>query len=170
MHPSLLAASVLVFVASGSPARQGSPTVYCTAKVNSLGCTPSIGFSGAPSASATSGFVVRVSQVRNRRRGFLFYGIAGRAALPFLGGTLCVAPGNIRRTPQMNTGGTPTVPDCSGTLALDMNAFAAGLAGGHPLPELKQAGTQVNCQYWHRDKASTSSSSLSDALEYTIEP
>lgn len=169
MHPSLLAASVLVFVASGSPARQGSPTVYCTAKVNSLGCTPSIGFSGAPSASATSGFVVRVSQVRNRRRGFLFYGIAGRAALPFLGGTLCVAPGNIRRTPQMNTGGTPTVPDCSGTLALDMNAFAAGTLGGHPLPSLLVPGTRIHAQFWARDTLAHGSL-LSDGLTWAVCP
>ena len=31
--------------------------VYCTAKVNSLGCTPTIGSTGVPSATATSGFV-----------------------------------------------------------------------------------------------------------------
>ena len=33
-----------------------APTVYCTAKTNSLGCLPTIGFTGAPSASAGSGF------------------------------------------------------------------------------------------------------------------
>ena len=170
MRAFVLVVSALLLCAAASQARQAKPTVYCTAKVNSLGCTPQIGFIGAPSASAASGFEVTVVQVRNRRRGLLFYCISGRAALPFLGGTLCIAPGNVRRTPQMNTGGTPIYADCSGMVKVDMNAFAAGLAGGHPLPELKQAGTVVNCQYWHRDKHSTANSSLSDALEYTIEP
>ncbi|MEO6708264.1 MAG: S8 family serine peptidase, partial [Planctomycetota bacterium] len=90
--------------------------VYCTAKVNSLGCTPQIAASGSPSASAPSGFVVSASSVRNQRAGVLLYGFTGRAALPFGGGTLCLA-GSLRRSAVVNSGGSPSGDDCSGALA-----------------------------------------------------
>src|SRR5688572_26482169 len=52
---------------------------YCTAKINSLGCTPQIGFSGAPSASAGSGFVVSTVDVINNKPGLYLYTNGGRA-------------------------------------------------------------------------------------------
>ncbi len=51
------------FIAS-SGGCSGSPVVYCTAKVNSLGCTPAMSSSGTPSATAGAGFVERQSWVR----------------------------------------------------------------------------------------------------------
>jgi hypothetical protein len=65
----------------------GTPVVYCTAKINSLGCLPAIGFTGVPSATSGIGFVVRGTNVRNNKNGLLFYGVSGRASLPFQGGT-----------------------------------------------------------------------------------
>ncbi len=59
---------------------------YCTAKLNSLGCTPRIGFVGFPSASAGFGFVVKAINVINNEPGLMLYGNAGRAAAPFVGG------------------------------------------------------------------------------------
>jgi hypothetical protein len=47
------------------------PTVYCTAKLNSLGCLPSIAASGLSSAAAAGGFVVRAGSVRNNKGGVL---------------------------------------------------------------------------------------------------
>jgi hypothetical protein len=68
-----------------------APTVtYCTAKPNSIGCLPVIGALGVSSSNAGSGFVVSASDVLNNKSGLLFYGISGRAASPFQGGTLCV--------------------------------------------------------------------------------
>jgi hypothetical protein len=147
-----------------------SPVVYCTAKINSLGCTPSIGSTGTPSASASSGFNVTGSNVRNNKAGLLFYGVSGRAALPYQGGTLCVKS-QIRRTPASSSGGAPSpANDCSGVYAIDMNAFAAGALGGSPLPALGVAGTIVDCQFWGRDPgfAAPNNTTLTDGLEYTV--
>lgn len=147
-----------------------STQVYCTAKVNSLGCLPAIASSGTPSATASSGFLIRCNSVRNNKVGLLLYGSTGRAALPFQGGTLCMnAP--IKRSVGVASGGTPApVQDCSGIYSLDMNSFAQGLLGGTPHPFLRSSGTTVDCQYWGRDPGFPPpfDSTVSDALEYTV--
>lgn len=141
---------------------------YCTAKVNSLGCTPAISSAGSSSASATSGFSVSASNVLSNKPGILLYGIDGQAATSFQGGVLCVAP-PIRRTVAASSGGALPV-DCSGVLSIDVNAFAAGVLGGTPLAELSIAGTLVSCQWWSRDNgfAAPDNSSLSDALAFVV--
>src|SRR5687767_431108 len=64
------------------------PSTYCTAKLNSQGCTPTVSSTGTPSASATSGFVVQCANAINQKPGLLLYKIGGSAAnLPFQGGT-----------------------------------------------------------------------------------
>jgi len=150
----------------------GSPEVYCTAKVNSLGCTPAIGASGQPSTSAPAGFVVSAVDVRNQHVGLLIYGLSGRAALPFQGGWLCLASPVRRAVPAHSGGSAPPVQDCSGVFALDLNAFAAGSLGGAPRPELRLPGTVVDCQWWGRDSGFPPpwNTSLSDALEYVVCP
>ncbi|MBK8180304.1 MAG: hypothetical protein IPK67_15720 [Planctomycetes bacterium] len=149
-----------------------APVTYCTAKVNSLGCTPTIGTLGASSGSATSGFVIQSLQNRNQRPGLMLYGINGRDASPFLGGTLCVN-GPIKRTIIVNSGGSalPT-QDCSGDFSIDMNSFAQGSLGGTPSPSLIVPGTKVNCQYWGRDPgfSQPDNISLSAGLEFIVGP
>jgi hypothetical protein len=150
----------------------GTPVVYCTAKTNALGCVPTIGSTGAPSATAGSGFTVSASNVRNNKAGLLFYGVSGRGSGPFQGGFLCVkAP--IRRTPALNSGGSPSpANDCSGVYAIDMNAFAVGALGGTPLAALTVAGTVVDVQFWGRDPGfpAPNNTTLTDGLEYTVCP
>jgi hypothetical protein len=157
----------LAFNDANSP----SPTVYCTAKLNSKNCTPTIGYTGSPSASAGSGFVVSAAQVLNNKSGLLFYGTSGQATTPFQGGTLCVKS-PIKRTPGVNSGGNPPPNDCSGVYALDMNLFAVGGLGGSPLAALTVPGTIVNCQWWGRDPGfvAPNNTTLSDGLEYTVFP
>jgi hypothetical protein len=148
------------------------PLVYGQAKLNSLGCTPAISWTGVPSATAGSGFVVTAANVINNTQGLLVYGNSGAASIPFQGGTLCVAP-PVQRTPVFNSGGNGApVIDCSGQYAIDMNMFAAGLLGGTPAAFLQVPGTKVNCQWWGRDAgfAPPNNSTLSDGLEYTICP
>ena len=106
----------------------------------------------------------------NNKPGEILYSVTGRAATPFQGGFLCLAP-PVRRTPGVNSGGTaPPVSDCSGVYTMDMNAFAAGLLGGNPDPALALPGTVVRCQWWGRDPgfAPPNNSSLTSALEYAV--
>jgi hypothetical protein len=129
-------------------------------------------FTGVPSATAPNGFFVYAEDVRNQRPGLCLYTIAGRAAAPFQGGTLCVAA-PVRRTIGLNSGGSGLpASDCSGVYGLDMNSFARGSLGGTPIPELSVAGTVVQTQMWGRDNGFSvpNNSSLSDALEYQICP
>lgn len=143
---------------------------YCTAKPNSLGCLPAISSSGTPSATAGSGFDVVGSNVRNNKSGLLLYGVGGRAALPFQGGTLCVAT-PIKRTRALTSGGTPApANDCSGAFMIDMNAFALSAGPPAPLPALRQPGSVVNCQFWGRDQGfpAPKNTTLTDALEYVV--
>jgi hypothetical protein len=142
------------------------PVAYCVAKVNSLGCTPAIAWSGAPSASAGAGFVVSVADVLNRSPGFFFYGVDGATARPFQGGTLCVAR-PLHHTALQDSGGSPTLYDCSGTLALDFNARIS--AGVDPV---LVAGRSVDGQFWSRDRgfAPPNDASLSNAIHFTICP
>jgi hypothetical protein len=138
--------------------------VYCTAKVNSQGCLPQIGFTGTPSVSSPAPFTVRATKVLNNRNGLFYYGLSGRAAFPFQGGTQCVAP-PVRRTNVQSSGGNPPPDDCSGVFTVDFNAWIQSGVD----PNLV-AGAQVHIQCWSRDPSSASGSSLSDAIELTIGP
>jgi hypothetical protein len=143
---------------------RNSPDGYCTAQVNSLGCTPALIFAGNSSASATSGFVVSVSRVLNQKSGLFFYGTSGVASVPFHGGTRCVA-GPLHRSALLNSGGGASpVNDCSGVLALDFNAFASNS------PALSQPGTTVYVQAWSHDPAAPSTTNLSSALHFVVLP
>jgi hypothetical protein len=145
---------------SSSAACNGAPTTYCTGKVNSLGCTPAIGWSGTPSASAGSGFVVDCVQVRENKNGLLFYGALPFAAA-FQGGTLCVKPPTKRTPPQASTGTAP----CNGLYAYDFNVrIASGVD-----PNLI-AGATVHTQWWMRDLQSPSGTGLSNGLSFVICP
>jgi uncharacterized membrane protein len=144
-------------------------TIQCTAKLNSVGCQPAIFATGIPSATATSGFVLRATKLLNNMPGLMIYGTTGGAAIPFQGGTLCVAT-PVFRAPGMNSGGSLVGNDCSGTFNLDVNAFAHGLAGGTPQAALTVPGTMVDCQFWARDTgfSAPNNSQLTNSLRYTV--
>jgi hypothetical protein len=158
-------------------------TLFCTAK-SGLACgTPQITASGSPSASATSGFVLRAGPARSCKSGLLMYNTTSLAAgVPFQGGTLCVTPSGIRRGGPTSSQGTPGGASCDGEFALDVNAFAAsawhvpdctgqpsGLAATKPAAFLLLAGQDVYCQFWGRDSVATGSF-VSAGLRYTVEP
>jgi hypothetical protein len=152
----------------------GLSSTYCSAKQNSLGCSPAIAGSGLGSASGATPMVVSCTQVLNAKPGLLFYEVNSLAnTTPFQCGTLCIGPGGIRRTPAQSSGGSlPPALDCSGSYSIDMSAFAIGALGGTPSPSLSKPGFTVACQWWGRDPGFSApcNTLLSDALEYLIAP
>jgi hypothetical protein len=149
-----------------------SATTYCTAKISSQNCTPSISASGYPCAVAYKGFTIQATEVPNQQPGMLIYSATGAQSLPFQGGTLCVAP-PVRRTPGMSSGGNPApANDCSGSFSIDFNTFNyQASSGAPPLPWLP-AGTTVFAQWWGRDPGFSPpfNSMLSNALQFDLEP
>ena len=138
--------------------------VYCSSKLNSLGCLPRMGFNGVPSASSPTPFTILASSVLNQRNGVFFYGLSGPAAAPFQGGLKCVAS-PTRRTGTLNSGGTPPFAnDCSGIYGFDFNAWIA--AGADPS---LVAGVNVRGQFWSRDPAASFGVGLSEAIEFLIQ-
>jgi hypothetical protein len=139
------------------------PIAYCTAKVNSLDCTPAISASGTPSMTSPAPFTISASNVLSQKFGLCFYGY-GFASAPFQGGTMCVQT-PLRRTPIQSSGGSAGDEDCSGTFAFDFNAHAQ--SGADPALD---AGVWTYAEYWYRDPASASTTGLSDALAFLIRP
>jgi len=146
-----------------------APSTYCTAKLNSLGCAPRLSFTGASSASSNSGFGVACSNMRSQKSGLWIYSLVGPDSVPFQGGFLCTAAPR-RRTPVTNSGGAASGDDCSGVHLLDFNAFAHGLLGGAPAPELLLSGTSVHAQVWARDPGALDNSALSAGLRFEVAP
>jgi Tol biopolymer transport system component len=143
------------------------PTIasYCTASTSSHGCTPTLGATGAPSASAGSGFTVNASNVDGQRNGLFFFGVAGPLALPLAGGLLCAKP-PLQRTSAQTSGGTQGA--CDGQLALDWNQYVAAHPSAIGAPYV--GGETVWIQAWIRDPQSPYSTTLSDALWFQVCP
>jgi len=140
-------------------------TNYCTAKVNSLGCTPTIEGDGFPSSTASSGYTISASGLRNQSWGALTVGVRGRAALPFGGGVMCVRAPRRTIAPQGSGGAALPSADCSGVWSLDFNTWMDGQV---ELP----AGVAVQAQWLGRDAgfAAPNNWTLSDALEFILRP
>lgn len=139
-----------------------APTVYCTGKVNSLGCTPAIAFAGAPDYAGATPFSVSVTNVLGVQPGCLFYSLSAATALPFKGGTLCCAQ-PLRRTPVQMSGGN--LNTCLGSYQFDFNAYC--VSGTNPA---LAPGNTVWAQYWAVDPGfpMPNRASLSNALRFDI--
>lgn len=142
----------------------GSPQLYCTAKIDSQGCVPSMHYTGPPSLSSPLTMQLWVTEVINNKNGLLFYGVNGPAALPFFGGILCARP-PLRRTPVTNSLGNPLRDDCSGVLGFD---FTSWLQSGVD-PDLILSAS-VNAQFWYRDPASPDGVGISNAVSFEVCP
>lgn len=141
----------------------GGP-IYCTGKVSSLGCLPSITSSGTASASSPIPFKITATPINNGVTGILGYGFSSTAS-PFKGGFLCVHP-PLRRTGTMSSGGSgPQFLDCSGTLTQDFNSIIQSGADPNLTP-----GQQVFAQWWFRDIGNPQGAGLSNAIQFRICP
>lgn len=138
-------------------------TTYCTAKVNSLGCTPQIQAVNTGSVTSSRPFWLNCTNQISQRSGLLSYGFAPLAT-PYQGGFKCVAS-PTRRSGVLNSGGNSGAPDCSGVFTLDFNQTIR--AGMDPALVL---GQEVFCQFWARDAAASFGSNRSDALRFKVAP
>jgi hypothetical protein len=140
------------------------PQIFCSGKVNSAGCTPSIGFVGVPSASSPTPFLITAASILNQRPGLLFYGYSS-AFTPFQGGTLCAQVAS--RTPAQFSGGTQTGINCTGTFSFDFNALTQSGVNPQLTP-----GRTISAQYYYRDAQDPAGfgSGLTNALRFTICP
>lgn len=132
---------------------------YCVGKLNSAGCVPAIGTNGATPSYVNGGLVVTCTNALNQRSGLLFHGSTA-TSVPFQGGTLCVAQ-PVRRTVVQSSGGSVSGNDCSGTHAYGFTTAEFNAAALLP-------GDIVFCQWWMRDPASPSTTSLSNALRFSV--
>jgi hypothetical protein len=132
-------------------------------KVNGLGCTPSIDWSGTPSLSNPAPFVIGASDVAQPqarpadvRLGRRRRAVRRRHAV------------HRRRDPAhaaQDSGGSASGDDCSGAYAFDFNAWMQSGSA----PEL-QAGSQAFAQYWSRDPLSAPAVGLTNALHFHVQP
>lgn len=140
-----------------------APHAYCTAKINSLGCSPEVEWSGAPTLSGPDDFEIRAVQILNQKTGLMFWGMQSSAS-PFHGGTLCVQT-PVVRTPMQISGGTLGGPDCSGTYSFAMTQAYMTAKG-------LRSGDTVHAQYWSRDPGfpGLQGVSLTNGLQFDVRP
>jgi hypothetical protein len=131
---------------------------YCTAKVNSKGCLPAIGWTGTPDLFGPKDFEITCSNVLPGKPGMLFYGWKATGD-PFQGGYLCTKVG-IKRTRFRFATGSGT---CGGVYRIDFDNIIQSGSNPALVP-----GAQFYAQWWMRDPGSWSKTGLSDALSIQI--
>ena len=142
---------------------------YCTAGTSASGCQATLSASGSPSATEPSGFVLTASGVEGQKDGLFFFGANGRQANAWGNGTSfqCVVP-PVRRAGLLS--GTGSSGACDGGFSQDLNATWCASC---PKPSANPGpGAVVQAQLWYRDPQNTSNqtTSLSNALEFTLAP
>jgi len=166
------------FTSNGAPGRlwavriaedPGAPASYCTPGTSASGCQASLGASGVASATGPAGFDLIATGVEAAKDGLFFFGTSGRQANPWGNGTSfqCVVP-PLARLPLL--AGTGTGGTCEGTFTQDLNALWC--PGCPQAAKNPGAGALVQAQLWYRDpqNPSNQTTSLSDALEFTVAP
>lgn len=136
-------------------------TPFCTAKLSSEGCLPSIDYTGYPAMAGTHEFNIVCNEVSPKTKAVLFYGRAQYGA-PFQGGLLCTNV-MIKRTPITSAPQTSSGAPCSSALLFDFNAWI--LSGNDPF---LMPGDIIYAQWWMRDPGSFTKTGLSDALEIQL--
>jgi len=158
---------------NGVQLRRVSPSVapqpYCEASTSTNGCVAQLGFTGAPIAGASSGFVVTMSQADGQRFGGMYYGLEPQHG--FLGtgpATRCATiPRQRMFNPVAFTGGTSGA--CDGVVTLDLSAYLATHPAALGWPFV--AGETLYVQGWNRDNGNGSKNlATSNALKVTFWP
>jgi hypothetical protein len=133
--------------------------IYCTGKTNSLGCVPDVGTNGVAPSKSAGNFTVTCSNVINNKVGHVFWGYT-QAAVPFQGGTKCIAA-PTRRTPNQNSGGSTSGSDCTGTFVFTFDTAYMNANGIN-------VGDTIHAQWWMRDPGASFTTGLSNAVRFTV--
>jgi uncharacterized delta-60 repeat protein len=141
---------------------------YCTAGTTTNGCTATIAAVGIPSASSGSGFHIVGTGIEGQKQALLYYGVSGPSGQAWAPGSTsykCVRQPVQRCAPQSSGGVTN---GCDGAYSLDLASYLATrpTAIGNP----RYIGEVFNAQLWFRDPPAPSTSSLSNALQFTLAP
>ncbi len=150
-----------------------APVSYCTAKINSNGCAPTLSFHGPFSISVTNYYygnsanltLSNLSEKPNAAShlGQIFWSTSGATGVPFAGGFLCMkGPGIVRIAPPVNYGGVGGGSGCNGSLTQDINPSLTAHSNMAP------AGALLLMQGWARDTPGFQGIQLSAALSVTI--
>lgn len=136
---------------------------YCAQGTAHL-CPGSLASLGIPSASASAGFELVVTQALGQRSGQLFYGLSA-AQIPLVSQNLCVAAPRAR-LPVLSSGGSNLA--CDGTFRVDWNQWRAAHPGelGSPFA----AGQVFYAQAWVRGVPGSSATVLTNAWRFTLSP
>jgi hypothetical protein len=140
---------------------------YCTSKPSSIaGCLPTVGFSGSPSISAGSGFVVTAGFAPGGNAGLFLYTTQGAAAVPLNTsfGFLCIKASGMFRIANQNGGGNNGV--CNGQYSVDFNTYAATQVIDPSLV----AGCTVELQAWYRDPPNSGGANFTEAGRFVLCP
>jgi hypothetical protein len=161
---------IQTLTAPGSFATCAPPAVsYCTAGTSASGCQSLLASSGVASASAASGFTLSAPSSEGDKKGVFYFGVSGRQAVPWgSGGSFnCVLP-PVVRTGIVSSGGN--TGQCDGTFSVDLNTIWCSSC---PKAAINPGvGAVVQAQLWYRDPLNLSgtTTSLSDAVEFTLTP
>jgi len=141
-------------------------STYCTSGTSTAGCVASIQGVGVPSASFSTPFSVHVSNVEGQKTGIIFYGL-GALPQPWCspGSSFLCVKAPTQRTLASSSGGA--IAQCNGSLSVDWNAFHAANPGAFGTPF--SAGHKVYVQAWFRDPPACKTTSLTNALEVTLQ-
>lgn len=142
-----------------------TPSVYCSARTDSTGCTPHISSSDTPAARGTAAFTINATSLHNNRRGRLFYSLSPSSAA-FEGGVACIGE-PLHALPLQFSAGSSSGADCSGTLPSVFNTWIRQGTDVDLVP-----GTTVYAQFRYDDSGSTSGGpvGLTDAVVFVIAP
>ncbi len=140
-------------------------TPYCTGKVNSQGCTPTLSYTGRPGVTEVNDpFTVTATNLINNTGSKLVCAHTPNAA-PFHGGVLCVSPPAARTTVRSSGGSPIGVVDCSGVYTFEFTpTFYA--------QKSYLAGETMFIQFTGRDPgyAPPGNHSLSAGIWVTLQP
>lgn len=120
------------------------PTGYCTVEPTPFGCEPFLSYTGRLWDSQRPLHLL-AGNLNNHSSALALYSTTGPNAVPFLGGTLCVAP-PLRRSAVKPTGGSTQVGiDCTGTFDVILDTLLG------PDPFAHVPGNEIFLQVWSRD-------------------